>query len=240
MEEAPHMSGDVIQNTGDSAATVAAQTLAARAFAKSAALRRKAINAGDVADFVDWQIETFGRTNIFGSREQLWEALLPRVQSAASPLHCLEFGVAHGYASQWWLGQLTRTDLRWHGFDRFTGLPRSWRRHDEGAFDAGGTPPAIDDARATWHIGDVEDTVLELDLDEVATGSRLILFDLDLYEPTLVAWNVLGPLLKPGDVLYFDEAIDDDERRILNEELLPNGTFEYVGASSLGLGLVVS
>ncbi|UUY04102.1 hypothetical protein LRS13_00815 [Svornostia abyssi] len=82
--------------------------------------------------------------------------------------------------------------------------------------------------------------MLELDLDEVATGSRLILFDLDLYEPTLVAWNVLGPLLKPGDVLYFDEAIDDDERRILNEELLPSGKFEYVGASSLGLGLVVS
>lgn len=232
------MSGDGFQNTGDSRATVVAQTVAARAFARSEGLRRKAINAGDVADFVDWQIKNFGRAEILSSREDLWTALLDRVSRLPGPLSVLEFGVAHGYATNWWLTHLARTDITWHGFDRFTGLPRAWRGHSEGAFDNGGAPPAIDDSRVRWHVGDVEDTIAKVDIDVLAQGSRLVLFDLDLYEPTLAAWRRLAPILRPGDVLYFDEAIDADERRVLDEEVLAGGSYDYVGASSLGLGLV--
>jgi hypothetical protein len=39
-------------------------------------------------------------------------------------------------------------ELRWHGFNTFSGLPQPWERGglrfvDAGAFDVGGAPPEI-------------------------------------------------------------------------------------------------
>jgi hypothetical protein len=196
-------------------------------------------NAGEIADFVEWQTSRFGRTRTYRSRERLWSALCERISPGES-WHGLEFGVAWGYATGWWLDRLPSGDgITWDGFDLFTGLPRAWRDHDKGAFDAGGEPPAIHDPRLRWHIGDVAETVVAMDATQVAEGRRLVLFDLDLYEPTAAAWDFVRPLLRPGDLLYFDEAMDADERRILDELVLPSMNFEYVGSTSLALGLAV-
>jgi hypothetical protein len=67
-----------------------------------------------------------------------------------------------------------------------------------------------------------------------------VLFDLDLYEPTAFAWEVFGPLLRAGDIIYLDEAGLEDERRVLDEMILPTIDCEPVGATPLGLGLVVT
>jgi hypothetical protein len=53
---------------------------------------------------------------------------------------------------------------------------------------------------------------------------KLILFDLDICEPTAIAWNALSSALRPGDLLYFDGAFDRDERRVLGEMVLPSGS----------------
>lgn len=218
---------------------VALQALAAKAYARSPGLRRRARHAGEIADFVDWQATQFGRTTVFSSRERLWSALSRRMDSRRV-WHGIEFGVAWGYATAWWLERLPHTPgSSWDGFDRFTGLPRAWRENEEGTFDAGGRAPSIDDLRLTWHVGDVDVTVADMDRAKVSDGGRLVLFDLDLYEPTAAAWNFVQPLLRPGDLLYFDEAFDADERRVLNELVLPSGEFEYLGCTSLGLALVV-
>ena len=89
-------------------------------------------------------------------------------------------------------------------------------------------------------MGDVEDTLSDVDLGAAADAQWLVLFDLDLYEPTAEAWRVLSPMLKRGDLLYFDEAIDADERRVLNEMVLPSGRYSPIGATSLALGLKVT
>jgi hypothetical protein len=134
---------------------------------------------------------------------------------------------------------LPGVEVRWDGFDRFTGLPRAWRGLDEGAFDTGGRPPDIGDPRVTWHVGNVEDTLIDLTLDR-SDGFRLVvLFDLDIFEPSLVAWDYLFGSLRPGDMLYFDEAFDLDERRLLNEYVLPTGGYEPIGATPTGLALQV-
>jgi hypothetical protein len=219
---------------------VALQTLAAKAFARSASLRRRVRNAGEIADFIDWQTTEFGRTTLYRSREHLWSAMSSRMNSGG-PWHGIEFGVAWGYATGWWLERFPGAPVTsWDGFDRFTGLPRAWREHGEGTFDAGGNPPPINDSRLTWHIGDVEDTVGRIDSATVTGGGRVILFDLDLYEPTVAAWNFVETLLQPGDLLYFDEAMDADERRVLVELVLPSRRFECLGSTSLALTLVVS
>jgi hypothetical protein len=215
-------------------------SIAARLFRASSTLRTKSINAGQIADFISWQQNVFGRRpTVFGRREKLWERLAERLDPNR-PLVVLEFGVAWGYATNWWLRRLDGRDVVWHGFDRFTGLPRAWREHDQGAFDAGGKPPVIDDARVRWHVGDVEDTLGAVDLVAARDAQWLVLFDLDIYEPTAFAWKVISPHLRPGDVMYFDEAMDRDERRVLDEMILPSIGCEAVGSSPLGLGLVVT
>lgn len=90
--------------------------------------------------------------------------------------------------------------------------------HDlrEKSFDVGGIPPAITDSRITWHVGDVEQESPNL---EIVTGPKIILFDLDIYEPTLFAWNMLCPYLSSGDLRYFDEGFDQDDRRVINENV---------------------
>jgi hypothetical protein len=214
--------------------------IASRLFRASSRLRTKTMNAGEIADFVDWQLRVFGDCPTFvGRREKLWERLEQRLDPNR-PLLALEFGVAYGYATNWWLSRLGGRDVVWHGFDRFTGLPRAWREHRQGAFDAGGKPPAIDDERVRWHVGDVEDTLTAVDLAAARDAQWLVLFDLDIYEPTAFAWEAISAYLRPGDVIYLDEAVMQDERRVIDEMILPSIGCEPVGATPLGLGLVVT
>ena len=198
------------------------------------------IQAGQTADFIDWQQRVFGHPpTIFERREGLWERLAHRLDPNR-PLIVLEFGVAWGYATNWWLRRLSGRDVVWHGFDRFTGLPRPWYTYERGAFDAGGKPPAIDDKRVRWHVGDVQDTLPTVDLVAARDAQWLVLFDLDIYEPTAFAWEVICPHLRPGDVIYLDEAMDREERRVLDEMILPSIGCEPVGITARGLGLVVT
>ena len=162
---------------------------AARLFRASSTLRYKTANVGDMADFVDWQQRVFGdQPTFFGRREKLWERLAQRLDPNRR-LVVLEFGVAWGYSTNWWLCRLAGRDVVWHGFDRFTGNPRGYRQLGQGAFDAGGKPPAIEDERVRWHVGDVQDTLGEVDLAAARDAQWLVLFDLGFYEPTAFAWK---------------------------------------------------
>jgi hypothetical protein len=189
---------------------------------------------------LDWLLETFGAMDIVRTKPALWKRMSDRMRSGGAHWHGLEFGVAFGHATDWWLSHHDRSVLStWDGFDRFTGLPRAWRAFPEGAFDAGGRTPAIDDSRVAWHVGDVENTIADLDVERIASGQRLIYFDLDVYEPSKVAWDWLLPYLKPGDLLYFDEAFDHDERRLITESVLPAGSFDLIGATDNNLAIEI-
>jgi hypothetical protein len=214
--------------------------IAARLFRASSTLRYKTANVGDMADFVDWQQRQFGDQPVFfGRREKLWERLTQRLDPNR-PLVVLEFGVAWGYSTNWWLRRLGRRDVVWHGFDRFTGNPLAYRQLEQGAFDAGGKPPAIDDERVRWHVGDVEDTLGAVDLAAARDAQWLVLFDIGLYEPTAFAWEAISAYLRPGDIIYLDEPALPGERRVLDEMILPSIGCEPVGATPIALGLVVT
>lgn len=163
-----------------------------------------------------------------------------RMRASREPWHVIELGVAFGDATRWWLANVgPEVIASWDGFDRFTGLPRAWRDLPAGAIDAGGTTPDIADDRVTWHVGDFEDTIRMMDAGKIADGRRLIYFDFDIYEPSKVAWDWVKPHLRPGDILYFDEAFDRDERRLLNEDVVPSGSYDPIGATSMQLALEV-
>ena len=105
-----------------------------------------------------------------------------------------------------------------------------------GAFNANGQTPQIDDERVTWFVGDVGETVKDIDWNQ-HLGQRLFIFDLDLFSPSLAVWEVIQEKLKPGDLLYFDEAFDIDERLLLQTYILPSNRFKPLGSSPFGIVL---
>jgi len=155
----------------------------------------------------------------------------------------MEFGVAWGYATNWWLQRLPDRNLTWHGFDTFTGLPTTWDREGLivaplGAFSAHGDTPRIDDSRVEWHVGDVKQTLAARDWSGLGGRPLFVMFDFDLYEPTAVAMQALLPYFKAGDVLYFDEAFDAwNERRAIDELLLGRFHVTCLGSTATALAL---
>jgi hypothetical protein len=212
----------------------------ARALLHSPVIRRQLSALTDIASYLDWQSSHFGDAHTLSSKAALWRVMSGRMQARGEPWHVLEFGVAFGHATKWWLAHHDESVIAtWDGFDRFTGLPRAWRGDAAGTFDAHGKPPSIDDHRVAWHVGDLQQTIGDMDGGRIASGGRLAYFDLDLYEPSRAAWDWLLPHLRPGDLLYFDEAHDSDERRLLDESVLPVGDYARVGATLVNLALEV-
>jgi len=194
--------------------------------------------SGDVASFTMWQrAKGFDGGMRCRTRESLWRTASSSLRSGKVTV--LEFGVAAGDATRVWLAMLDNPELRWHGFDTFTGLPDPWIRGgvhvaEPGTFDAGGVPAQVNDPRVTWHCGLVEETLPRADVD---FAPRLcVLFDLDLYEPSAFALNWLAGRLKKGDLLYFDEAYDPwHERRLIDEFLDQGHRLRIVGSTGLAI-----
>jgi hypothetical protein len=149
---------------------------------------------------------------------------------------CYEFGVAHGYLTNKWLEAPSGYIRSWNGFDRFSGLPTNWRDLDEGHFDNEGVPPEIKDKRLCWHVGNVEETLRSVNL---TNNPKILFFDLDLYDPTLFVWNKFKDSLISQDIIYFDEAFDGDERKILIEEVLPKLKVKILGHTPYALALQI-
>jgi hypothetical protein len=206
----------------------------------SAVGRRQLTAVSVVLDYANWQQETFGSSAMTPTRGALWKTLSARMQSSAEQWHVLEFGVAFGHATSWWLRHHDKSVIAsWDGFDRFEGLPQNWRHLPAGTYDAGGQTPKIEDDRIAWHCGDVEDTIAKMDENRIASGRRFVLFDLDLYEPSKIAWDWLRPHLRTGDFLYFDESYDEDERRLIINDVLPAGSYSRIGGTPLALALEI-
>lgn len=183
---------------------------------------------GDSVNYLGWLQELFGPINPLRTRESLWRSMITSMKDDIWTVY--EFGVAWGYVTNFWLSQdLPKLD-QWHGFDRFTGLPRAWRDFEKGSFDAQGQPPAISDPRLTWHIGNVEET---LPMVKHITSRKCLLLDLDLYEPTLFAFDHMSGHLSSGDILYFDELFDRDEQKVVMNFLLPRFDIKLIGCTPL-------
>ncbi len=225
------------RNLGQSKAVWVPQYGAVRLFRASSRLRQKMVNVGEIADFVGWMGANFSDAAVVPTREKLWDLMVRRLSQPA--IRGVEFGVAFGYSTEWWLTRLPGSGVSWDGFDRFTGLPRAWRDLPAGAFDNQGQPPDLADPRVVWHVGDVENTITDLIVDRTTPQQLVVLFDLDIFEPSLRAWEHLRDSLRPGDLLYFDEAFDDDERLLLDRHILPAGRYQCVGATPTALALQV-
>ena len=198
---------------------------------------------GSNSGYSSWLDLKYGTINRLKRREQIWEMFI-ELSNPKKKTIVLEFGVAQGYATNWWstrLEECKRKQFAIFGFDLFTGLPRSWRSASVGEFSNGGSAPKIESKNVHFVIGDVVDTfqasfLERFNRDEI---QLIIIFDLDLYEPTAAINSVIEDYLVSGDLLWFDEAFDADERRVLNEGNFDRNQVRVVGSTALGLGLQV-
>jgi hypothetical protein len=206
---------------------------------------RKFETLGELIGFQSWIKGTFGDTPIHLRREVLWKKIIS-TSSKSEKLIIIELGVAWGYVTNWFVetGFDLCTDqgfssIKIESFDLFTGLPTDWRSHPKGFFSNGGCPPNILDKRVTFHVGDVRDKITDLEPLELEKSRLIVLFDLDLLAPTLAVWEYLRTSLKAGDILYFDEAFDADEREILNKHVLVDFIVASIGCTSLALAVEI-
>jgi hypothetical protein len=149
--------------------------------------------------------QAFGYEN----RYALYTALSEELGLADSQLLYLEFGVATGVSLKWWVEHNRHPESRFVGFDTFEGLPENWGRIPAGTFATDGRLPDIDDPRCSLERGLFQQTLPSfLRRGPLPSCRTLVHLDADLYSSTLFVLVTLGPLLKPGDVLIFDEFAD--------------------------------
>jgi len=112
----------------------------------------------------------------------------------------LEFGVYRGRTLK------VIADARKHnqvfGFDSFQGLPEDWRSNAPAGTFATEQPPDV--AGAELVVGWFNDTLADF----LATHPGPVAFlhlDADLYSSTVTVLEHVGPRLRPGSVIVFDE-----------------------------------
>ena len=189
--------------------------------------------AGEVADFSNFLNFHFGKVVFRLKRENIWQDIEKILQKDVT---FIELGVASGYLTGWWLSplrkSLTERNYAYHGFDSFQGLPREWRNFEAGTFSTNGVAPSIESRYLVFHAGLVEETLNVKLMKKISTtNQKVIFFDLDLFEPSLHAYSIIKPYLKAGDILYFDEARDADERRLLQEYIMKDFSLVPISAS---------
>jgi hypothetical protein len=143
--------------------------------------------------------------NIFENRLQLHDMAM-RILRDIKGL-CFEFGVHEGESLNYFAKNLLIDNRDIYGFDSFQGLPERWggQIHDKGHFDLGGILPVV--GRNVKLVPGWFDETLPIFLKAMddSEGIAFIHFDADLYSSTKTVLNFLGPHLKKGSLVLFDE-----------------------------------
>lgn len=160
-----------------------------------------------------WKRANHGMDTINGGQREKRNALFRTVAEAedllASEIAYLEFGVHRGESIAWWYENNSNPASVFFGFDSFEGLPEDWTpEKGRGAFDTGGSIPETDDLRVEFVRG-LFNVTLPNRSDILGTARRKVVhLDADLYRSTIYPLLILGPFLRPGDILIFDEFAD--------------------------------
>ena len=140
----------------------------------------------------------------YEARYPMYKTVLEKEMGDAG-INYFEFGVASGQSFRWFLQQNQHPSSKFYGFDTFTGLPEDWGPYKKGAFSTGKQPPEVGDPRAEFHQGLFQQT-LSQQLKNVDLNKRnVVMMDADLYSATLYVLTTIAPILKRGDLVFFDQ-----------------------------------
>ncbi|MEX0339997.1 MAG: hypothetical protein AB3N11_13275 [Arenibacterium sp.] len=189
------------------------KSLIAQALRQRPGAQEKLMKAATFPRFVEWKEKHPKPFDVAGTKRDLrnnfFTELVKRENLSEEAIRYFEFGVHKGASIAWWAENNTNPDSRFYGFDSFVGLPEDWiKGREKGFFSTDSKTPDIDDSRVSFVAGWFHENVHRY-LSEVACDQRVVIhFDADLYRSTIFPLMVLGPLLKGGDILMFDEFLD--------------------------------
>jgi O-methyltransferase len=166
-------------------------------------------------------------------REELYDAVVQKESLERESILYLEFGVYRGASLKWWLARMSNPESRFVGFDTFTGLPEHWRATEPaGAFNVNGRLPDITDPRCSFEAGLFQETLGRFIKRGDLSGRVVINLDADMYTSTLFVLTSLGPYLKSGDLIFFDEfSCPIDEYRAFEDYVRAfRVKYEVIGA----------
>ena len=218
-----------------------------RPLMKSLKFRTKVKNASDSFTFFEELSSLFGKSTLAKSRNRILSSIFEHFCDQRVSYCVFEFGVAHGYLADYYLIRRRRRFRRemyflksWDGFDTFSGLPAAWRDRQTGEFSNFGIIPNINDSRVQFHKGLVQETFkAKLFLESRFSDCKSVfIFDLDLEEPTHYVYLEISSFLSEGDIVYFDQAFDPAERKILHI-LLNDFHVSLLGISLWGCALII-
>jgi hypothetical protein len=198
----------------------------------------------DAVDFHIWVNSNFHAPKHYSTKTALLREIIKTMESDSmkTNMNIIELGVAYGDTLRALQG-ISKNPFSYYGFDSFEGLPESWRGLPKGAFKHIGINNILyeknDVHKVHFVVGWVEDTLQkfpELDPNE----KKLILFDMDLFSPTLYSYEHFKNKLNPGDCVYFDEAFDGDERVIIKQYFLEDFESQIIGYSPLSLAFKIA
>lgn len=144
----------------------------------------------------------FAREHMYGARHfrRPWETLQYGVSLAPHGGMALEFGVATGNTLR--LIAKHRPDKQVYGFDSFEGLPEPWLTGMQGGEFAQAELPDVPGAELV--VGLFDDTLPGF-LDQHPGAVDFLHVDSDLYSSAKTVLDLVGPRLRPGSVIAFDE-----------------------------------
>jgi len=142
----------------------------------------------------------------YNKRYPLYKWVIDK-EGLTQPINYLEFGVAGGQSFNWFMEQNSNAESRFYGFDTFDGLPEDWGPFKKGSFSNNNALPTIRDNRGKFYKGLFQQTVPTF-LKELDNSKRnVLMMDADLWSATLYALTMLAPVLKKGDIIFFDEFV---------------------------------
>jgi hypothetical protein len=148
---------------------------------------------------------TCGAQTYLPDRIKLHHHLATEYLDPSEEITYLEFGVMRGDTFFVWSKGNTNPRSRLVGFDTFTGLPEDWGNIKKGSFSANGKLPQVNDSRADFCVGLIQDTLPVFVQGLNKSGKKVIHIDVDLYNASLVTLIHLHPFIQKGDIIVFDD-----------------------------------
>ena len=184
----------------------------------------------EAADYVQ---QHMAEARIFMAHQQIIEFA---VQNAPSQGLFLEFGVATGNTVRE-IAAHAPAGIMVYGFDSFSGLPGDWTGHVEiaGAFRQKGVPRVPGNVKLVRGL--FEDSLPDF-MKEHQGPASFVHIDCDLYSSTKAIFDHVGPRLRPGTQILFDEYFNYPgwklhEHKAWAEFCEASGTsYSYVGFTS--------
>jgi hypothetical protein len=186
---------------------------------------------GEICRFYIWQRDQFKTVPIYLSKKKFYSAITQELIDDPKPTDFYEFGVAHGYATNYFINNHkfeTQILHEYNAYDTFEGLNKPFREFPEGSFTNKGLVPAIFNKKLNWYIGLVEKNFTGF---THVNCRKVIFFDLDLHEPTLFVMEKILKSLLPGDFIYFDEGFDLNEFSIIEDYVMKKFKVRLVGTN---------